>query len=148
MNKQKIILPISILLGCIILGAFYYKAEIKKQGISVQQGFAVEKKYYDTEEIKNSVENYKKEKDLESELLYDIYLYEVEERSLLYTFDYHRETFCPYRNQDDNIYKILQKKLEELSSKYHKYLNSSKIYQIIDIKEGTLENINYNCKGY
>lgn len=31
MNKQKLILPISILLGCIILGGFYYASQINKQ---------------------------------------------------------------------------------------------------------------------
>ena len=29
MNKHKLILPISIILGCIILGGFYYFAETK-----------------------------------------------------------------------------------------------------------------------
>ena len=31
MNKQKLILPISILLGCIILGGFYYASEANKK---------------------------------------------------------------------------------------------------------------------
>ena len=31
MDKSKLILPISILLGCIILGGFYYASEVNKQ---------------------------------------------------------------------------------------------------------------------
>ncbi len=31
MSKQKLILPISILLGCIILGGFYYASQVKVQ---------------------------------------------------------------------------------------------------------------------
>jgi len=31
MDKQKLILPISILLGCIILGGFFYASQINKQ---------------------------------------------------------------------------------------------------------------------
>lgn len=38
MNKQKIILPISILLGCFILGAFYFLAQTKKlESVETQQ---------------------------------------------------------------------------------------------------------------
>ena len=31
MDKHKLILPISILLGCIILGGFYYTSQVNKQ---------------------------------------------------------------------------------------------------------------------
>jgi len=31
MSKEKLILPISILLGCIVLGGFYYLSEVNKQ---------------------------------------------------------------------------------------------------------------------
>jgi type II secretory pathway pseudopilin PulG len=38
MNKGKLVLPISILLGCIILGGFYYASEANKQrSIEMQQ---------------------------------------------------------------------------------------------------------------
>ena len=31
MDKNKLVLPVSILIGCIILGGFYYAGEITKQ---------------------------------------------------------------------------------------------------------------------
>jgi nitrogen fixation-related uncharacterized protein len=31
MDKKKLVLPISILLGCIILGGFYYASQVNKQ---------------------------------------------------------------------------------------------------------------------
>lgn len=34
MNKQKLVLPISILLGCIILGGFYYVVQLNKQSFA------------------------------------------------------------------------------------------------------------------
>ena len=37
MKKQKLILPISIIIGCIILGGFYYVAENNKQEHLVKQ---------------------------------------------------------------------------------------------------------------
>ena len=38
MNKQKLTLPISILLGCIILGGFFYMSQVSKQNSIEDQG--------------------------------------------------------------------------------------------------------------
>ncbi|MDO8486209.1 MAG: hypothetical protein Q7S77_00720 [Candidatus Staskawiczbacteria bacterium] len=37
MDKHKLILPISILLGCIILGGFFYASQINKQKLTERQ---------------------------------------------------------------------------------------------------------------
>jgi len=45
MNKNKLILPISILLGCIILGGFFYVSQINKQrSIEKQQQIELQAK--------------------------------------------------------------------------------------------------------
>ncbi len=45
MNNNKLVLPISIMLGCVILGGFYYATQInKQQSIEKQQKFEIEEK--------------------------------------------------------------------------------------------------------
>jgi hypothetical protein len=45
MDKNKLILPVSILLGCIILGGFYYVSEVNKQkSIEKQQQIELQAK--------------------------------------------------------------------------------------------------------
>jgi len=53
MNKQKLILPISILLGCVILGGFYYASEANKK-VSIDKPQVVKSEVVKPEEnIKN-----------------------------------------------------------------------------------------------
>ena len=43
MNKDKLVLPISILLGCIVLGGFYYASQLSKQeSIEKQQQISLQ----------------------------------------------------------------------------------------------------------
>ena len=52
MNKQKLILPISIILGCIILGVFFYVSQINKQNsIERQQELKLQEIRRQNEEI-------------------------------------------------------------------------------------------------
>jgi hypothetical protein len=54
MDKNKLILPISILLGCIILGGFYYTSESNKQAsIEKQQQLELQAKKEDQQAAKN-----------------------------------------------------------------------------------------------
>lgn len=51
MDKSKLILPISILLGCIILGGFYYASQINKQkSIEKQQQIELKQKAEETKQ--------------------------------------------------------------------------------------------------
>ncbi|MFW6026652.1 MAG: hypothetical protein ACOCRX_09945 [Candidatus Woesearchaeota archaeon] len=44
MNKEKLVLPTSILLGCLILGGFYYASQVNKQrSIERQQQIEIER---------------------------------------------------------------------------------------------------------
>lgn len=48
MDKHKLILPVSILLGCIILGGFYYTSQISKQNsIQIQTNNLLQKQQED-----------------------------------------------------------------------------------------------------
>jgi preprotein translocase subunit SecF len=52
-KKQNIVLPISIIVGCIILGGFYYLTQLEKQeSIERQQKIKLESKQEDTKNKK------------------------------------------------------------------------------------------------
>lgn len=60
MDKHKLILPISILLGCIILGGFFYASQINKQKSIERQQQAELKLKQDQQYRNEQVENNKK----------------------------------------------------------------------------------------
>jgi hypothetical protein len=65
--KQRLILPISILFGCIVLGGFIYASQISKQNsIERQQEFKLQEIRRQNEEIEKQ-ENIEKELRLEYE---------------------------------------------------------------------------------
>jgi len=57
MNKQKLILPISIILGCIILGGFYYLVQINNQKSTERQKIYEIEENIKIEELKMEKEN-------------------------------------------------------------------------------------------
>lgn len=64
MDKNKLILPISILLGCIILGGFYYASQLsKQQSIEKQQQIDLQAKA-EQDKLKQSEEQLKTEREI------------------------------------------------------------------------------------
>lgn len=98
MDKHKLILPVSILLGCVILGGFYYKVEITKQALLEKQQLIkleadkkadyfkkkTECEKYKNEIIKNVEQNNSSKFSLRTEILEELF-YSPKENSCLYT---------------------------------------------------------------
>ena len=62
--KQRLILPISILFGCIVLGGFIYASQISKQNsIERQQEFKLQEIRHDKMKKLKNKENIEKELD-------------------------------------------------------------------------------------
>ena len=87
MSKDKLVLPISILVGCIILGGFLYMSQLSKQrSIEKQQEIKLQEDRR-TEEVK--AEQTKKEYVAKRKNeCYDIYLQEKENWTNVKDFDY------------------------------------------------------------
>ncbi len=81
------------------------------------------------------------------EFLDDIYRYEIGERSLLQTFFNYEETFCPHILEKNNIFQSSKSELSAIRKKYDVYYKSNPVYGVLDIKEATLDTIEYNCKS-
>lgn len=64
MNKQKLILPISIILGCIILGGFFYASQVSKQNSIERQQFNERLREKQEQESKLEIERMKEEESL------------------------------------------------------------------------------------
>jgi len=63
MNKDKLVLPITILLGCIILGGFFYASQLSKQkSIEKQQQIELQAKV-ETDRTKVEADQVKTEQD-------------------------------------------------------------------------------------
>ena len=63
MDKNKLVLPISILLGCIILGGFFYATQvIKQQSIEKQQQIELQAKA-EAEQTQKEADQAKADKD-------------------------------------------------------------------------------------
>ncbi len=75
MDKTKLVLPISILLGCVILGGFFYASQvIKQESIEKQQMIDLRAKMaaeYKAEQAKTEVDQMKAEAALNEELFND-----------------------------------------------------------------------------
>ena len=68
MDKHKIILPVSILLGCIILGGFYFASQVNRQkSIERQQQIDLRARA-EADEVKAATDQTKAEKDKEDEV--------------------------------------------------------------------------------
>lgn len=60
MDKHKLNLPVTILLGCVILGGFYYASEVSKQGsIERQQLIDLQTKKAQQDDLNQKEENRK-----------------------------------------------------------------------------------------
>jgi len=63
MDKNKLIIPISILLGCLILGGFFYASQVNKQkSIEKQQQIKLQDEWRQ-QEIKDALEDLKLKQD-------------------------------------------------------------------------------------
>ncbi len=63
MDKNKLVLPISILLGCLILGGFYYMSQVnKQQSIEKQQQIDLQAKK-EADQVKAEQDKLKAEQD-------------------------------------------------------------------------------------
>ena len=68
MDKNKLILPVSILLGCIILGGFYFASQVNRQkSIERQQQIDLRARA-EADEVKAATDQTKAEKDKEDEV--------------------------------------------------------------------------------
>ncbi len=105
---------------------------------------------YNNDEI--AIYNLKSRQDIteiELKFLVDIYSYEYEDESfLLNTYRDHPTTFCPNRNDANNVYQIATEKINKIEEKYLYGISSEFISEIIKIKKATLESIEYNCSKF
>ena len=94
MDKNKLVLPISILLGCIILGGFFYASQLSKQeSIEKQQQIDLQAKE-EQDKLKQQIEQAKIEQDKKEYIAkrkkdcYEIYEKEREEYNNVESFEY------------------------------------------------------------
>lgn len=94
MDKSKLILPITILLGCIILGGFYYASQLSKQkSIEKQQQIDLQAKA-EQDKLKQQTEQAKIEQDKKEYIAkrkkdcYEIYEKEREKYNNVESFGY------------------------------------------------------------